>query len=507
MVDERKGKVWLVGAGPSDPGLITVKGLEVLQRAQVVVYDKLVGAEILNLIPVQAKKIDVGKRSNNHLVPQEKINQILLDEALAGYEVVRLKGGDPFLFGRGGEELELLQKNDIPFEIIPGVSSSLAVPAYAGIPVTHRDYCSSVHMITGHQKNEEELNLDFQALVQLKGTLVFMMGVATMNKICNGLIAAGMPPYTPAAIIEKGTTAQQRKIIAVLQDLPEKATASRIQAPAVIVVGQVCTLGETFSWAEKRPLHGIRVIVTRPQKLNSQLSRQIRLLGGEAIEFPCIKTIPIKDETLFHCAVSELHHYNWLVFTSAAGVEAFFTKLMEEGKDARQLSGLKIAVIGSGTAEALRQWGIKADYIPPLYNARDLGVGLVNLVKKEEKVMILRAKEGSQELTATLRESGISFLDVPVYETVLQEEGYEFSRSLIETGDFQIAAFTSASTVKGFVSALPDLDYAGVQALCIGEQTGAEARKHGMKVIISPRATIDSMVQTLVEYFHSLKEI
>jgi len=498
----KTGKVWLVGAGPSDAGLITVKGSNVLQNADVVVYDKLVGSEILSLIPKSSKKIDVGKNSNNHPVPQEQINQILLNEALSGNKVVRLKGGDPFLFGRGGEELELLSKFGIPFEIVPGIASAISVPAYAGIPVTHRDFCSSLHIITGHTKSSEEPKIDFEALVKLDGTLIFLMGVAAIGSICGGLLQAGIPAETPAAIIESGTTSRQRKMISTVNNLVEDAAQNKIKAPAVIIVGKVCTLAEDFSWAEKRPLHGTRVVVTRPEKLCSVFSEKIRILGGEAIELPCIKTVPDLDGKLFSEVVENLRQYRWMVFTSAAGVEVLFHKLLSVGKDVRELFGLKIAVIGSGTAESFRQRGILANYIPDTYNTKSLGAGLADLVKNDEKVVILRAKEGSKDLNEVLDQARISYLDVPVYETVFNTEGCEFSRAVIESGEYDYASFTSASTVQGFVKALPDLDCTGIKALCIGEQTAKEARRHGMQVIISPKATLESMVETLVNLNH-----
>lgn len=497
-VGNKTGKVWLVGAGPADAGLMTVKGLEVLQNAEVVVYDKLVGVEPLNRIPAEAKKIDVGKRADNHPVPQEEINRILLREALDGKEVVRLKGGDPFLFGRGGEELELLVKHQIPFEIIPGIPSAISVPAYAGIPVTHRDFCSSVHIITGHQKNGEDLKINFEALGKLDGTLVFLMGVAALNSICSGLLRAGLPPQTPAAIIESGTTARQRKIISTIADLYAEAVRQDIQAPSVIVVGQVCALGELLNWAEKRPLHGVRVLVTRPEKLSSGLSEHIRSLGGEVLELPCIRTVPPADQTLLDSVLSKLRTNNWLVFSSSAGVEAFCARLLSTGKDLRELYGLKIACVGSATAQAFLERGIKADYLPRTYNAQALGAGLRDLIKKGEKVLILRAREASPELPQVLVEAGIEYLDVPVYETVFNHPGDEFSRLLVERYDFDFAAFTSASTVKGFLAAYPRLDHSKIKAVCIGEQTAAEARQHGMEVFLSPQATIAGMVETLI---------
>jgi len=495
-----KGKVWLVGAGPSDAGLITVKGLKVLNMADVVVFDRLVGVEILNMIPKTAKKIDVGKNSGNHSVPQEEINRILLREGLAGNIVVRLKGGDPFLFGRGGEEIVLLAENDIPYEIIPGITSAISVPAYAGIPVTHRDCCSSLHIITGHTKKAGAPDIDFEALVKLKGTLVFLMGISSLTSICSGLMRAGMPSDMPVAVIEKGTTARQRKLVSCIGNLAEEAEKNNIQAPAIIIVGTVCSLSKEFEWAEKRPLHGKRVIVTRPEMLCSTLSEKIRSLGGEAIEFPCIRTFPLKINPALDGAIAHLRDYNWLVFTSVAGVEFFLEKLKEEGKDIRELFGLKLAAIGSGTEKAFLQRGVRVDLVPSVYNARTLGEELAERVGQGEKVLLLRAEEGSPELTEVLSSSGVNYSEVPVYKTVFNSDNSEFSREIIEKGLFDFAAFTSGSTVKGFVRALPDLDFSNITAVCIGEQTAMEAKKQGMKVVVSQKATIDSLVEAIKGY-------
>ena len=269
---EKKGKVWLVGAGPSDMGLLTLKGKNLIEQADVVVYDALVSASILSMIPSSAQAIFVGKRAGNHPVPQEQINQILLEQAMQGKRVVRLKGGDPFLFGRGGEELELLIENGIDYEVVPGVTSAIAVPAYNGIPVTHRDYCSSVHIITAHSKKGGELKIDFEALCRLNGTLVFLMGVTAMPMICKGLLDAGMNPQMPAAILQQGTSAMQKKVVATISDLPEKAQQAQIQAPAVLVIGKVCALADHLGWTQKRALDGVRVILTRPKELISRMS-------------------------------------------------------------------------------------------------------------------------------------------------------------------------------------------------------------------------------------------
>ena len=285
------GKVWLVGAGPGDIGLFTIKGMEVLKNAEVVVYDSLVGQGVLSQIPAHARLINVGKRASHHTMAQEKINQVLLEEAQKGYRVVRLKGGDPFLFGRGGEELELLKANGIPYEVVPGVTSPISVPAYNGIPVTHRDFCSSLHIITGHKRAGKAYDIDFEALVNTKGTLVFLMGVSALSDICQGLLDGGMSPDMPAAILQKGTTAGQKRIVATVSTLPQEVARQGIETPAIIVVGKVCSLSEDFAWYEELPLSGWKVLVTRPKSLVSETSRKLREKGAEVLELPSILSL------------------------------------------------------------------------------------------------------------------------------------------------------------------------------------------------------------------------
>lgn len=289
----RTGKVWLAGAGPGDAGLLTVKAAELIERADVIVYDALISAELLSRIPRDTEAIYVGKHAGKHPVPQEEINQILVREAEKGKNVLRLKGGDPFVFGRGGEELEMLVQSDIPFEVVPGITSSVAVPAYAGIPVTHRDYTSSFHVITGHARKDGKLSIDFDSLVRLNGTLVFLMSVSSMEKILKGLLDAGMDPDMPAAVLERGTTARQRRVTATVSTLKEAADRADIRTPAIILVGKVCALAEELHWAEDRILGGRQFLLTRPRQNLSALAKRLRELGAQVIEMPAIHTEPI----------------------------------------------------------------------------------------------------------------------------------------------------------------------------------------------------------------------
>ena len=333
------GKVWLVGAGPGDAGLFTRKGYEVLQQADVVVYDALVGDGVLSLVPRNVRTIDVGKRAANHTMPQEQISQVLLDEALAGNNVVRLKGGDPFVFGRGGEELELLAEYGVPYEVVPGITSAVAVPAYNGIPITHRDFTSSFHVITGHKRAGADYDIDFDALIRAKGTLVFLMGVRSCPDIMAGLMNAGMDPDTPAAILQEGTTAGQRRVVATVATLADEATRAGIAAPAIIVVGGVCGLADQFAWYEELPLAGCKVVVTRPAELVSTMSDRLRKLGAEVLEIPAIATVPIEDNDALKCAFERIALYDWIVFTSPSGVRIFFDEAVKASVDHRLIKG------------------------------------------------------------------------------------------------------------------------------------------------------------------------
>lgn len=486
----RKGKVWLVGAGPSDPGLLTIKGKNLIENADVIVYDKLVGEGILSLIPGDSEKIYVGKVSGNHHVPQEDINKILLEEALKGKKVVRLKGGDPFLFGRGGEELELLVENNIEFEIVPGITSAISVPAYAGIPVTHRDFTSSLHIITGHTKKEDAPNIDFKSLVNLKGTLVFLMGVSSLERICKGLIEAGMDKITSAAIIEKGTTSKQRKVVSTLELLPTKAKEENIKTPGLIIVGSVVSLADKFTWADKRSLSGIKILVTRPQNKASRLSKMLYEKGAEVVECPAIETELIKENKDLINALNNIKDYEWIVFSSPTAVDMFFKFLGENFIDIRSIYKIKIASVGNATSKALREKGIISDFTPSKFNGECLAREILPLING--KVLIPRAEKGSDGILNVFYENNIEYDNIPTYKTIIK------TMEIDNIEDFDYVTFTSASTVLGFVNSV-DVDYSKIKAVCIGEQTEEEAKKYSMKTYTAKEATLDSMVKTLEE--------
>lgn len=488
------GKVWLVGAGPSDPGLLTIKGKDVLEQAEVVVYDQLVGQGILQMIPKSAKKISVGKYSGNHTVVQERINEILLEEALEGKRVVRLKGGDPFLFGRGGEELELLCEQGVPYEIVPGITSAISVPAYAGIPVTHRDFTSSLHIITGHRKKGCQESIDYKSLAALgETTLVFLMGVAALPDICRGLIEAGMDQTTPAAILERGTTAKQRNVIATIATLPEEAIKQNIGTPGIIVVGKVCSLSQTFAWAEKRLLSGARVIVTRPKDKVSSLAAKLYDLGAEVVMLSGTSVKPILDNTQLIEVLNTIKDYKWILFGSEVAVDIFFDRLCQQKIDIRSLWNCHFGAVGPATRKAIEKRGIRVTYMPEKYYGTELGKGIAAMARPEDKVLVLIPNETDSELANYLSATNVHMKAVPVYDIIYEEN----EQVCIEETD--IVTFTSASTVRSFVKTMKDMDFHKVQAVCIGELTAKEAALHGMKITVAKEATIDSLIESVIE--------
>ena len=507
------GKVWLVGAGPSDPGLFTLKGRQVLEDAEVVVYDALVGPGILAMIPDTAETINVGKRSSHHTMRQEQISEVLAEKALEGKRVVRLKGGDPFLFGRGGEELEVLVREGVPYEVVPGVTSAIAVPAYQGIPVTHRDFCSSVHIITGHKREGEAYNIDFEALVRTKGTLVFLMGVSSLGAICDGLLKAGIRPEMPAALLARGTTAAQNRIVATVATLPETVARHGAITPAIIVVGEVCALADEFSWAEKRVLGGVRVFVTRPKELAGTLSLRLRKLGAEVVEIPAIQT-KAREGGAFAEALDTVDAFDWIVFTSPTGVRIFSEEMKRKKLDVRRLAKTRFAVIGSGSEKELEKYGFYGDLMPEVYDGEHLGMALAavceeELTKKDTekslRILIPRAAIGNQELISALAQvSGLEVSDVPTYDTYYGLDTEEETPALdlaaeLSSGGRDYVIFTSASTVKGFAAAAAGLDDTKVRAICIGRQTKEAADALGMQTWMSEKASIDSLIDKLME--------
>ncbi len=492
-VEHKKGFVALVGAGPGEVSLLTIRGKELLESADVVVYDRLVSQEIMNLIPPGMKLINVGKENNHHRIPQEQINQILVSEALEGNRVVRLKGGDPFVFGRGGEEIEELVANQVEYEVVPGITSAIAAPSFAGFPVTHRDFCSSFHVITGHQKKNEELRIPFKSLVETKGTLIFLMGVSTLHDICKGLIQAGMDANMPAALVENGTRAYQRKLIGTISDLHEKAIEAKFKSPSIIIVGKVCTLSHEFDWFTKRNLFGRKVVVTSPVNSGGKLQKELRELGARVYDLPMIQIEPLPIEHELEQEIGRLNEYKYLVFTSKNGVAMFFEQLEKMKKDARVLWNIKVVAVGPSTAETLKQYGVIVDFVPKSYNALSLVSEMIPEIKKEEKVLILRAQMGTYELIQGLENAHIDYKELKIYKTtyLVKEEIEELTREKI------MVCFTSASTVESFMQNHPHKE--NVFGICIGKQTAAMASKYELEYKVSKQATIHSVVEAVQE--------
>ncbi|MDR2534966.1 MAG: hydroxymethylbilane synthase [Treponema sp.] len=501
----KSGKVWLVGAGPGDPGLLTIKADKALQQAEVVFFDRLVGKGILSRIPSEAECVYVGKYAGHHEIPQEAINRLLTVKAAQGKRVVRLKGGDPFVFGRGGEELEWLKAADIPFETVPGVSSALGVPAYAGIPVSHRDYGSQIHIITGHLRDRDEAkhDVDYEALVKAGGTFIFLMGVAALGAICEGLLKAGLNPDTPGAVIEQGTTAKQRSLSAPLSCLTEEAKTVCIKAPAVIIIGRVCALSSTLSWIESKPLSGLRIGVTQPRHRNSRLQDMLSAEGAEVVTIPTIQITPIAETPELEQILGALTGRDWFVFTSPTGVEVFFDKLKSYGRDLRIFGGVKFGVLGKATADILEDRGIRADLIPKRFSGADLGRELQKAVRFGERVILPRARSSGGEVTAPLLEAGIDIVDIPIYDKAplnrYQDPAYR--ELLLEGLDW--IAFTSPSTVEGFAAAFGANRMREYKALCIGELTAQAAARYGMETHVGKNATLESMTSIL----HTSKKV
>lgn len=503
-----KGKVYLIGAGPGDPGLITVKGLACLRKADVVVYDYLANEHFLDSLKEEAERIYVGKKGGDHTFSQEQINSLIVSKAREGKVVARLKGGDPFIFGRGGEEAEELAAAGISFEIIPGVTSAIAVPAYAGIPLTHRDFTSTVAFITGHEDpTKEDSRIAWDKIATGAGTLVFLMGMGNLEKIANELMANGRSPETPVAVIRWGTLSEQDTTLGKLSDIAAIAAAKKIRPPVIILVGEVVSLREKLNWFESLPLFGRKILVTRAREQASELSDRLQQLGAMVVETPTIEIVPPRSwDDVDHC-LARLDGYDWIVFTSANGVKFLVQRLVQVGRDIRDLKGPKICAIGPGTAQALRALKIRVDFVPLEYRAEAIfeGLGKENLNGK--RILIPRAKVARDVLPSALRNSGAEVEVVEVYQTVCPREKEMGALDLLREKNVSAITFTSSSTVTNFVELVGKEDAAeltrGVTIACIGPVTAEKARTLGLTTTVMPREyTIPSLVEALVEHFY-----
>lgn len=477
-------KVYLLGAGPGDPGLLTLKAKAVLEKADVVVYDYLANKSFLAYCRPEAQILYVGKKGGDHTLPQDQINQLLVEKAREGKVVARLKGGDPYVFGRGAEEAEELLDAGVDFEVVPGVTSAVAAPAYAGIPLTHRAYASSVSFITGHEDPAKaESAHDWEALARSASTLVFFMGVKNLPDIAKNLIAAGRPAATPAALVRWGTTCRHRSLAADLGSIAEKAKAAGFAAPSLLVVGDVVRLRDRLSWFEKRPLLGRGVVVTRSREQASDLVRLLEDEGACCFEFPAIEIAPLADDAPVRRAARELSSHDWVIFTSANGVEAFFAAMAAEGLDARAFGTAKVGAIGPATAAALTARGIRADFLPERFVAESVVEGLLARGVAGKSVLIPRAEKAREVLPEKLAEAGATVTVLPVYATRPVDQDPEEILAAMRAGDIRYVTFTSSSTVDNFFAKIPPQVFRefvpAVACAVIGPVTAKTLEKYG----------------------------
>ena len=500
-------KVYLIGAGPGDPGLFTLKGKEILAKADVVVYDYLANDALLAFARPDAERVYVGKKGGDHTLSQAGINDLIVGKAKEGKIVARLKGGDPYMFGRGGEEAEELLEAGVPFEVVPGVTSGIAGPAYAGIPLTHRAHSSSVCFVTGHEDpTKPDTAHNWDALAKSASTLVFYMGMKNLPDISRKLIAAGMPADTPAALVRWGTTARHRSLVSTIGALPEEGEKHGFASPSLIVVGGVVSLHEHLNWFEKRPLFGKGVVVTRAREQASDSAALLAEQGANVIQFPTIDISPLADYSEVHAAIRNLASYQAVIFTSVNGVRHFWRQLEVLGLDSRALCGLKVAAIGPATADALRACGISPDFIPDKYVAESVAEGMLTICGNDMagmRILLPRAKVARDVLPETLSAACAQVDVLPVYETLPSEARRDEVLSMLDSGEIHCITFGSSSTVTNFLSLIPAetlKKYPAVKLACIGPVTAATLEKAGFACDIQPGDyTIPGLVRELVE--------
>ena len=499
------GKAYLVGAGPGDPGLITVKGLRCLQEATLVVYDRLADPRLLADLANDTEQIYVGKGPGDRAMEQDEINELIVARAKAGDVVVRLKGGDPFVFGRGGEEVQALADAGIPFEVVPGVTSAIAAPAYAGIPLTHRQMASSFTVVSGNEDpTKDASSVNWGALACTGGTLVILMGWGTADSIVATLVKSGMNPSTPAALVQWGTTPKQRTVTGTLETIIQLGKKSGLSSPVVAVIGDVVGLRDQGSWYEEGPLFGKRVLITRSRSQASTLSEMLSREGAEPLELPTIEISAMPDYSALDLALDSISTYDWVIFTSANAVSMFFERIMALGMDSRALGGVNIAAIGPATESSLEDHGIVPDLVPDVFLSQGLIEGLSAAGLGGKKVLLPRADIAGDELPQGLTNLGADVDDIQIYRTTVPEDSAENAKELLGSGKLDVATFTSSSTVVNLIGLLN-----GNQALlgdihigCIGPVTAATAKELGLKVdFVAPEHTIPGLVEALKAFY------
>lgn len=506
------GTVYLVGAGPGDPGLLTLRGQELLASADAVVVDALANAELLRHCRPDAEVHQAGKRAGQHSATQDEINALLVRLAREGRSVVRLKGGDPFVFGRGGEECEALREAGIAYEVVPGVTSAIAAPASAGIPVTHRDWAGHVTIVTGHEREGDEGRIDYQPLAALlpEGTLVFLMGARTLPRIVSGLIDGGAAPDTPAAAVQWGTDPRQRSCSAPLAGIVEAVQAAGMGSPMVTVVGRVAALREQLQWFERRPLHGRRIVVTRARAQASGFLEKLRRMGADAVEIPVIAVEPAAEQRDLDAALDRLAAPHtgdrWAVFTSANAVDLVWDAVERSQRDARHFAGVRLVAIGPETAAALARHGLRADLVPSEYIAEAVAEAMLAVGVAGARIWLPRAAMARDVLPDRLRDAGAEVEVLPLYRTVLPDEARAALDRVLAGGPVDAVTFTSSSTVQHFLQALDGRPFPeGAVAACIGPVTARTAASAGLPAgIVATEYTTAGLAAALAAHFAAL---
>lgn len=501
------GTVYLVGAGPGAPGLITVDGVRRLRQADVVIYDYLANPRLLDYAPETAERVLVGKHGGGEQVEQSVITGLLIEHARQGRTVVRLKGGDPFVFGRGAEEAEAMVAAGIPFEVVPGVTSAVAVPAYAGIPLTHRDCSSLVTVLTGYEyPDKRELAVHWDAMAQRGGTLVLLMATRQLRRTMNELVKNGLAADTPAAVIRWGTVAEQSTIVGTVSTIADLAAARHVLPPAVAIVGQVVQLRETLFWFERKPLFGRRIVVTRPRHQAASFVDLLTDAGADVLCCPSIELVPPASWAPVDAAISRLAEFDWVVFTSVNGVERFFERLRAAHVDVRRMHSARVAAVGSETARALERYGLLVDVVPDEYRAEAVANAMITMGVSGARVLLPRAAAAREVLPEMLHAAGATVEEVAVYETVpSRAAAIAEVRRLLEADAIDAVTFTSSSTVRYFVAALGEGAVPLLQRTriaCIGPITADTARERGLQVAVQPSTyTVPVFAAAIIAHF------
>jgi len=504
-----QGKVYLVGAGPGDPGLFTLKGKECIRASDVLIYDYLASPALLSYASPDVEIIYVGKKEGTHTLPQADINKLIVQKALEGHVVTRLKGGDPFVFGRGGEEAEALTAKGIPFEVVPGVTSGVAAAAYAGIPITHRDLTSTMAFVTGHEHPDKETsNVNWPCLAKGIGTLVFFMGVKNLPDIVKQLVRHGRPAATPVALVRWGTTPRQLTVTGTLENIVERVRTAGLKAPAIIIVGEVVKLRETLKWFEGRPLMGKTIVVTRARAQASDLVFRLEALGADCFECPTIRMAPPEDTEALDSAIDNISTYHWLIFTSVNGVTAFFDRFFALGRDVRALGHIRTATVGPATAERLFSYGVRSDLMPDSFRGEAVAAAFAKEDIQGKHILLPRAAKARAVIPLELAKMGAVVSDVPAYQTIRDHRNVDRLMDLLRAKRADLITFTSSSTAKNFKALFNDEAFetlaADIPVAAIGPITADTAVSLGFRLdLVAEEYTIPGLCSAVLKYFQA----